>query len=149
MNKEHFRLGRQLALGNIKSFAAAVMKIDEMKEYVYKEACHEIHKEVEKLCTLSEPSILCNTSKVAMQLFSWEAVNEELNKRTPIFAQFIKAAVDNPSHSRHVHKKEDQLLPRMCDAACKLISIFNENTTVPIRPYVLQFHKHNPGVIWR
>ena len=115
----------------MKSFVAAVMKIDKIKDLLYEQTCEEINSEIQRLCSKSDPSILRNSSKEVMESFSWNEINKELQNRTPRFAQFVKAAVNNPSHSRNVHKKDDLILPAMCDAACKLISIFNENMSLP------------------
>lgn len=51
---------------------------------------------------------------------------KELKERTPVFLGFVEAAVRNPSQSRNVLKKNDVLIPSMCDAACHLVSVFNE-----------------------
>ena len=118
-------------MGNMKSFVAAVMKIDEIKDLLYEQACEEINSEIQRLCSKSDPSILRNSCKEALESFSWSDIDKELQNRTPRFVQFVKAAVNNPSHSRNVHKKDDIILPAMCDAACKLISIFNENMSLP------------------
>mgnify|MGYP002803516413 FL=1 len=115
----------------MKSFVAAVMKIDEIKNLLYEQTSEEINNEIQKLCSKSDPSILRNSSKEAMESFSWNDINKELQNRAPRFVQFVKAAVNNPSHSRNVHKKDDIILSAMCDAACKLISIFNENMSLP------------------
>ena len=115
----------------MKSFVAAVMKIDEIKDLLYEQACEEINSEIQRLCSKSDPSILRNSSKEALESFSWSDIDKELQNRTPRFVQFVKAAVNNPSHARNVHKKDDIILPAMCDAACKLISIFNENMSLP------------------
>ncbi len=114
----------------MKSFVAAVMKIDKIKDILYEQTCEEINSEIQRLCSKSDPSILRNSSKEVMESFSWNEINKELQNRTPRFVQFVKAAVNNPSRSRNVHKKDDLIPPAMCDAACKLISIFNENMSL-------------------
>lgn len=54
-------------------------------------------------------------------------MNAELIERTPRFHQFLTASMNNPSDARNVHKKKSALVPPMCDAACQLISVFNED----------------------
>jgi hypothetical protein len=58
LKKELYPLGRQLAVGNMKSFVAAVMKIDKIKDLLYEQTCEEINSEIQRLCSKSDPSIL-------------------------------------------------------------------------------------------
>ena len=120
-------IGRQLAVGNLKSLAASIMKHSDFKDAVYNEACSVVQKELQSLCSLANPSLLRKTTSKDLASFEWNNMNAELTKRTPRFHQFITAAVNNPSHARNVHKKEAALVPPMCDAACQLIAIFNED----------------------
>ena len=43
-------------MGNMKSFVAAVMKIDEIKDLLYEQACDEINSEIQRLCSKSDPA---------------------------------------------------------------------------------------------
>ena len=103
------------------------MKDSDFQDAIYKEACSVIQKELQSLCSLSNPSLLRKTGCKDLASFEWNNMNAELTERTPRIHQFITTAVNNPSHARNVHKKEAALVPLMCDAACQLISIFNED----------------------
>ena len=64
------------------------------------------------------------TSKEDLVKFSWENIHKELKERALMFMRFIEASVQNPSQAKNVNKKDDNLIPPMCDAASQLISIF-------------------------
>lgn len=113
-------------LGNAKSVASAVLKVDAVKVEITEAVGQLITHELKGLCATSNPSILRKTSKEDLSQFSWNNVHAELKERAPIFLQFIHASVQNPSHSRNVLKKGDGLMPAMCDAACQLIAIYSE-----------------------
>lgn len=79
------------------------------------------------MCSTNNPSILRKRSKEDLINVSLESVHKELQEKTPTLERFARASVENPSQSRNVHKKDDALIPGMCDAVCQLISIFSEN----------------------
>lgn len=103
------------------------MKSKELQDLIFEEASKVVVKELVGLCSLSNPSILRDSSKDNLQSIKWESINSELMQRCPRFHQLMSASISNPSHSRNVHKKGDALIPPMCDAACQLISIFCED----------------------
>ena len=133
-------VGRQLAVGNAKSFAASVMKHGDFQDAVYEETCYVVQKELQNLCSLSHPSLLRKTTSSDLASFDWKNMNAELVERTPRFHQLITSSVNNPSHTRNVNKKESALVPPMCDAACQLISIFNGdmNATRRVKSVILK-----------
>ena len=102
------------------------MEVDEIKCESLLVVYRNVTNEIQDLCASSNPSLLRKTSKEDLQKFSWNDVHEELKERTPVFLGFVEAAVRNPSQSRNVLKKNDVLIPPMCDAACHLVSVFNE-----------------------
>lgn len=102
------------------------MQVNEIKENVIDVISRVITDEIKGLCTVSNPSLLRQTTKDDLKKFTWKKVHDELKERTPVFLRFIEASVQNPSQARNVQKKNEALIPPMCDAACKLISIFNE-----------------------
>ncbi len=120
------RIARQLALGHPKSVAAAVMSVKESKDATYEQVCTQLTAELVSLCSKSSPSILRKTAQEELLMFSWEKVHDEFKERAPRFLQILTACVSNPSQTRNSTKKGETLIPPMCDAGCKLISIFNE-----------------------
>ena len=128
-----FTIGRQLATGTAKSVAAALMKHDEFRDALYEEACDVVNKEIKDLCSLTEPSLLRGTTHEELTSLTWENIDSELKERTPRFHQFITASVSNPSHSRNIYKKGAAIVSPMCDAACQLISVFNEGMSATRR----------------
>lgn len=118
-------LARQLAFFPLRNLAAATLKTAECKEYISDETVKQITKELTGLCTLSHPSILRQRDQ--LNTLKWDAVNNELKDRCPLFYKFLTASVSNPSHARNIHKKGEAILPQMLDAGCQLISIFNSD----------------------
>lgn len=102
------------------------MRVDDIKSESLLVIYRNITNEMQGLCSSSNPSLLRKTSKEDLKKFAWNDVHKELKERTPVFLGFVEAAVRNPSQSRNVIKKDDVLIPPMCDAACHLVSIFNE-----------------------
>ncbi len=94
-------------------------------------AARRVNKKITNLCATSNPSILRKTSKEDLVNFSWENVHKEV--RPPMFMRFIEASVQNPSQAKNAIKKDDELIPPMCDAASQLISIFSEGMCVTRR----------------
>lgn len=127
MFEERAALARQLALNPLKTFAAAVFKIEECNEYILEQAAKQITKELTGLCTLSQPSLLRQKEKDKLISLKWDEVNNELNDRCPLFHKFLTASVSNPSQTRNIHKKDEAILPPMLDAGCQLISVFNSD----------------------
>jgi hypothetical protein len=123
---EYHNVIRQLALGNPKSIVSAFMHVSTLKDQVIEATTRSITCELQQLCAKTTPSLLRQTTKDDLKHFTWKNVHDELKERTPVFLRFIEAAVQNPSQKRNVQKKNEALIPPMCDAACKLISIFNE-----------------------
>ena len=120
-------LARQLALCPLKTFAAAVFKNKDCNEYLLQQAAKQITKELTGLCTLSQPSLLRQKEKDKLISFKWNALNNELKDRCPLFYKFLTASVTNPSETRNVHKKDEAILAPMLDAGCQLISVFNSD----------------------
>lgn len=115
-----------MALGNHKSIASAVFSVDDIADELMAIAARRVNNEITNLCATSNPSILRKTSKEDLVKFSWENIHKELKERAPMFMRFIEASVQNPSQAKNVNKKDDNLIPPMCDAASQLISIFSE-----------------------
>ncbi len=126
-------IARQLALNPLKNVAAAIYKIDECHEYISNEAGKQITKELTGLCTKSQPSLLRQREKKQLTTFNWDAVNNELKERCPLFHKFLTASVSNPSQARNVHKKNEAILSPMLDAGCQLITTFNSDLDVTRR----------------
>lgn len=122
-----YAIGRQLAVGNPKTFATSIMKHQDFQDALYEEACDLVQKELQSLCSIAHSSLLRKTTPKDLGSFEWKNMNAELIERAPRFHQFLTASVNNPSHARNVHKKESALVPPMCDAACQLISVYNED----------------------
>jgi hypothetical protein len=89
-------------------------------------AARRVNNEITNLCATSNPSILGKTSKEDLVKFSWDNIHKELKERVPMFMRFIEASVQNPSQEKNVNKKDDNVIPPMCDAPSQLISIFSE-----------------------
>lgn len=115
-----------MATGSVKYIAAAFIKHDGLRSALYKEACDTVTKEIKDLCSFTQPSLLRGTTHEDLASITWEKIDNELKERTPTFHQFITASVSNPSHARNVYKKGAALIAPVCDAACQLISVFNE-----------------------
>lgn len=128
-----YTIGRQLATGTFKSVAAALMKHQGMRDALYEEACDVVNKEIKDLCSIGEPSLLRATSAEDLACVKWEKINNELKNRAPRFHQFLTASVSNPSHARNVFKKGAAIVPPMCDAACQLLSVYNEGMSATRR----------------
>ena len=124
MHEDKAALARQLALSPLKTFAATVFKNKECNEYMLEQATKQKTKE---LCTVSRPSLLRQNEKGKLISLKWDAVNDELKKRCPLFYKFLTASASNPSQKRNVHKKDEVILPPMLDAGCQLISVFNSD----------------------
>lgn len=140
MCEEKATLARQLALSSLNTFAATVFKIQECNEYILEQATKQVTKELTGLCTLSQPSLLRQKEKEKLITLKWDAVNNELKDRCPLFYKFLIASVSNPSQTRNIHKKDEAILPPMLDAGCQLISVFNSDldTTRRIKSIVLK-----------
>ena len=136
-----YTIGRQLATGTFKSVAAALMKHQGMRDALYEEACDGINKEIKDLCSIGEPSLLRATSAEDLACITWEKINNELKNRAPRFHQFLTASVSNPSHARNVFKKGAAIVPPMCDAACQLLSVYNEGMSATRRIKSVIFKK--------
>jgi len=116
------------------------MKHDGLRNALYKEACDTVTKEIKDLCSLTQPSLFRGTTHENLASITWEKIDNELKERTPTFHQFITASVSNPSHARNVYKKGAALIAPICDAACQLISVFNEgmNATRRLKSVILK-----------
>ena len=117
-----------------------MVKIEVLKEEILEQFSGEIKDELKSLCSTNNPSVLRKTSKEDLINFSWESVHKELQEKTPTLERFARACVENPSQSRNVHKKDEALIPGMCDAVCQLISIFSEgmNLTRTVKSVILK-----------
>ncbi len=102
------------------------MKHEEIKSESLLVIYHNVTIEIQDLRATSNQSLLRKTSKEDLKKFAWSDVHNELKDRTPVFLGFVEAAVRNPSQARNLQKKDDVLIPPMCDAACHLVSVFNE-----------------------
>ena len=49
-----------------------------LQDAIYEEACGVVKKEVQSLCSTSDPSILRKTSPKDLAEFKWDSMNEEL-----------------------------------------------------------------------
>ena len=129
-----------MAVGDAKTIASAVFRLNNIKEELTDIVARHVTTEITELCAISNPSLLRKISKEDLVKFSWDSVYKELKERAPVFTRIIEASVHNPSQSRNVHKKDDNIIPPMCDAACKLISIFSEgmNATRRIKSIILK-----------
>lgn len=127
MCEDKASLARLLALSPLKTLAAAVLKNKECNEFIQEEATKQITKELTGLCTLSQPSLLRQREKDKLISLKWDAVNNELRDRCPLFYKFLTASVSNPSQTRNIHKKDEAILPAMLDAGCQMISVFNSD----------------------
>ena len=112
-----------------------------MRDALYEEACDGVNKEIKDLCSIGEPSLLRATSAEDLACLTWEKINNELKNRAPRFHQFLTASVSNPSHARNVFKKGSALVPPMCDAACQLLSVYNEGMSATRRIKSVIFKK--------
>lgn len=74
------------------------MQVNEIKENVIV-ISRVITDEIKGLCTVSDPSLLRQTTKDDLKKFTWKKVHDELKERTPVFLRFIEASVQNPSHA--------------------------------------------------
>ena len=127
MYEDKANLARQLALHPLKTFAASVFKNEECSKYILEQAAKQITKELTGLCKVSQPSLLRQKEKDKLISLKWDAVNNELKDRCPLFHKFLTASVSNPSQTRNIHKKDEAILPPMLDAGCQLISVFNSD----------------------
>lgn len=121
------RYGRQLALGDIPTMTRALVATPDVKKEILHLICKEVTSEIVGLCSLTNPSVLRKSSPDDLATFTWEVVLDELKIRTPIYLQFLEAAVTNPSQARNVVKTKEAVTVPMIDAGCQLVSIFNEN----------------------
>ena len=141
LKEDLYTIGRQLATGTFKSVAAALMKHQGMRDALYEEACDGVNKEIKDLCSIGEPSLLRATSAEDLACLTGEKINNELKNRAPRFHQFLTASVSNPSHARNVFKKGAAIVPPMCDAACQLLSVYNEGMSATRRIKSVIFKK--------
>lgn len=81
--------------------------------------------EITNLCSFAYPSILRDHSEKALTEFSWQAMEDELAARTPIFLWFLRGACTFPGQDKNKHKTGKGLLPGMLSAACKILSVRN------------------------
>jgi hypothetical protein len=117
-------LGRALASGNDASIADAAATHSSINGLIINKLLDSITKEIQSLCSKSNPSILRKTNIESLKSFEWKSVLAELEKRTPCFIRFLKSCIDNPSHARNTTKKSDSLIPALVSAACKLIHTY-------------------------
>ena len=112
-----------------------------MRDALYEEACDGVNQEIKDLCSIGEPSLLRATSAEDLACITWEKINNELKNRAPRFHQFLTASLSNPSHARNVFKKGAAIVPPMCDAACQLLSVYNEGMSATRRIKSVIFKK--------
>ena len=94
------RYGRQLALGDIPTMTRALVATPDVKKEILHLICKEVTSEIVGLRSLTNLSVLRKSSPDDLATFTWEVVLDELKIRTPIYLQFLEAAVTNPSQAR-------------------------------------------------
>lgn len=99
-----------------------------LKDVIFGECCSVIQKELQLLCTKSQPSVLRKKSKSDLKSFSWDVVYGELLERTPHFLKMLEASCVNLNTAKeNKSKTSTNVRNAMCSAGCKILSIFNED----------------------
>ena len=83
-----YGLGRALASGEESTIAEAAIKLQVVYQQLVNKVLGTITKEIQGLCTKSNPSVLRRTDLDSLNTFDWKTVQRELEDRNLNFYSF-------------------------------------------------------------
>ena len=117
LNKDLESLGKMLVRGTYKQIARASWQNPKIRKELQILALKDIDKECHELCSRKRPSCLRSPSKEQLHSFSFEKLNNELEKRAPFMRAILHiACVNNRNACR-----QDEWMPTICMAAAVLL----------------------------
>lgn len=124
LSKSLKKVGKYIGRGNKRSIATAVVENAALQGEVLLALCTEACKEVKKLCSDSHDSILRNTTKPAVELFTWERVWLELQLNAPLLLSLLTNLI-SPT------KRDDKSVkPALCMCASILLKLQNQKVDI-------------------
>ena len=118
------KVGKYVGRGNRISIAAAVIQNTSLRGEVLSSLCKEIQREVKSACSDAHDSILCMTSKPALENFTWERVWQELELKTPLLAATLTGLL--PVSKR----TQTNVVPALCVCASIILKLQNQKVNV-------------------
>ena len=93
------KIGRILGRGNKGSLAATVLdpKNNVLQGKVIKCVGRLLNRELQTLCANKTPSMMQETSAIALEQFCWELVWEEITKKAPILVSLLQLSLPQKS----------------------------------------------------
>lgn len=87
------RIGRSVGRRNPGAIARQAMAHPKVKQAVIRVAGKLVRKEMMAMCKRDDPSVLRNSSREAMQSFSWDSLVDELQEKAPTFLQLLRGCI--------------------------------------------------------
>lgn len=105
-----------------------IMKIEELSIVVQDQVFDALKNEIKHLCAKSTNSLLRQSNKDDLLLFSFKDIAQEWRENAPLFYRFIACSSTNPTAElRNVLKKGDKLVQTQVAAGCKLLNLYNRD----------------------
>ena len=118
------RIGRYVGRGNKRPIAIAIVENKSLRNEVVSVLCNEVNKEIKRLCSDSNDSILRMSTKPALLQFTWDRVWNELQLDTPLFMSFLTNFLPPAKRSN------ENVRPAICVCASILLKLRNHKVNI-------------------